>query len=369
MKKELYISVVGRVQGVNFRRRVSKLAEQLRLTGFVRNLDDGSVEIIAQGEEQALDELLSWCQKGYFPAKVEGMHFEWKAINKQFKNFKIKKDDSFLVDEAKSLVNLGKDLLNVNKEEINLPKHVVIIPDGNRRWAREKGWKPWVGHYKAVEGERVAETIYECKELGIKYLTFWALSTENIVTRDKVEIEAIFQIVRKMFEPLKSLMIKEKVRAKHIGRKDRLPKDVLEMLNDLEESTKEFNDLNFQLCLDYGGADEIQRAIKKMVDAGEKDFSDEIIRNYLDTKGLPDPDLIIRTAGEKRTSGFMPYQSSYAELYFTNVYFPDFDREQFRRAILDYSARTRRFGGTDKKDIKHVIAKKLVDPTKLLGLK
>jgi undecaprenyl diphosphate synthase len=147
-----------------------------------------------------------------------------------------------------------------------------------------------------------------------------------------------------------------------MGRKDRLPADVIEMMNDLEQQTAENTKLSFQLCLDYGGRDDLVRAFNKMLEAGVAAADEKLISDYLDSRGIPDPDLIIRTSGEKRTSGIMAYQATYAELYFTDVYFPDFDVEQFNRAILDYSARVRRFGGTAKEDLRGIDLNKLYDP-------
>ncbi|MDQ6986165.1 MAG: polyprenyl diphosphate synthase [Candidatus Dojkabacteria bacterium] len=365
-KNELLIKISGRVQGVNFRRRVAKIADQFRLSGYVKNLTDGSVEVLAQGKEEALEELLTWCQKGYFPAKVTGMSFEWREMEKEHKKFKIEKaKKNFILDEAHSILHLGRDLLDFSEKEINSPNHVVIIPDGNRRWARERGYKPWVGHKKAATLENIEATINECQKLGIEYLSFWALSTENWIKREGAEVEAIFMIARKLAKGLKKMLIKNKIKAKHIGRRDRLPKDIIEILLDIEESTKQFEGMNFIIAMDYGGQDEIVRAMSKMFAAKETEINDETIRKYLDTYGLPDPDLIIRTAGERRTSGFMPYQAAYAELYFTNVYFPDFDTTQFRRAILDYSGRTRRFGGTDQNDLKNINESDLKDTSGL----
>ncbi len=348
--KEIRIQLFGRVQGVNLRRRMRQIAESFNLKGYVQNLEDGSMDVVAQGNEEQIYELLSWIQKGHFPAQIKGMRFDWQDnINHQYSDFSINKSNiPFIVDEAHSLINLGKTI--INPEEINVPNHVAIIPDGNRRWAREKGWKAWVGHQKASEIQRVSELIYECKDLGVKYLTFWAFSTENW-SRDKREVNEIFKLIVKRGPQLKVLMHKEKIKFRHLGRKDRLPKDVMEVINDLVESTKDFTNLNFQFCLDYGGRYSIVEAVNKMIKAGLNEIDEDTMSKYLESSDLPDPDLIIRTSGEKRTSGIMPFESVYAELYFTNIYFPDFDAEQFKRAILDYSARTRRFGGTAKTDL------------------
>jgi undecaprenyl diphosphate synthase len=360
MKKQLEIYLHGRVQGVNLRRRLASFAKQLRLKGYVENLEDGSVHCKAQGEATALEELLVWCQKLDFPIRLTGMNFNWQdEFEKDYSDFDIKKGGNFIKDEALSLMNLSRNVFS--KEKINIPKHVVIIPDGNRRWAREKGWKAWVGHRRAANVERIQELFYECKEFQVAYLTLWGFSTENW-DRGEKEVSEIFKVIRDNGPKLKQLFLKENIKFRHLGRKDRLPTEVMDILKDLQESTKTHTKLNFQLCLDYGGRNSIVEAVNKLIQDGVEHVDEKILMSYLDSKDLPEPDLIIRTSGEKRTSGIMPFESIYAELYFTNVYFPDFDSEQFKRAILDYSARKRRFGATHKDDLKNLAEDALVDP-------
>ena len=157
---------------------------------------------------------------------------------------------------------------------------------------------------------------------------------------------------------------KEEIRFRHLGRKDRLSEDIVEGLETLEEKTKNLSKLNFQLCMDYGGRNEIVRAVNGMIKDGVQEVSEELFSKYLDTTNLPDPDFVIRTSGEKRTSGIMPYQAAYAELYFTDVPFPEFGAEEFKRALLEYSGRVRRFGGTAGRDLKNINEDALVDPDK-----
>ncbi|MEI7579471.1 MAG: polyprenyl diphosphate synthase [bacterium] len=360
MERELKIDISGIVQGVYLRKRVSSFANMLGIKGFVKNQPDGTVSIIAQGRETALEELLHWIQKAPFPIKLSGMSYQWREIEKKHKQFDVAKDKDFISDHALSFLNLGKEVLT--KNDINVPNHVAIIPDGNRRWARERGWYPWIGHRKAVDFERLKALFQECKTIGVKYLTFWAFSTENW-SRDEREIKEIFLIIKRGAKQIKEELIKENIQFRHMGRRDRLPKDVMKIIDDLEKVSQDFTGLHFQLCLDYNGRDDLVRAFKKMKDDNISEITEKLISEYLDSKGMPDPDLIIRTSGEKRTSGIMAYQAAYAELYFTNVYFPDFDAEQFKRAILDYSQRTRRFGGTIKKeDHKKIADKPLIDP-------
>lgn len=224
----------------------------------------------------------------------------------------------------------------------DIPKHVVIIPDGNRRWAKERSMKPWEGHAKAGTYDNLNALFQEAKRLGVKYMSFWGFSTENW-KRDKKEVEIIMRLILKGLNEFEEKMESD-IRFVHVGRKDRLMNKLVEQIKNLEEKTKNNSGLYVILCLDYGGRDEIVRAVNKIVGEGDKLESEEDFSKYLDTKVIPDPDLIIRTGGEIRLSGFMPYQSTYAELYFTDVYYPDFDPVELRRAVSEYSRRQRRFG-------------------------
>lgn len=225
-----------------------------------------------------------------------------------------------------------------------IPVHIAIIPDGNRRWAVKKGLKSIEG-YKVVKYEHLESLVLEAKKLGVKYMSLWIFSAENW-KRPKSEITFLFGHFLRNVDDLLKGALKNKIRIRHIGRKDRLPIKLGEELERLEKETKNFNDFNVQLCMDYGGRDEIIRAVNKMLKSGTKKADEKIFFSYLDSAGIPDPDLIIRTSGEKRTSGFMPFQSVYAELYFSRVYFPDFDVNELRKAIDSFSDRNRRFGGS-----------------------
>jgi undecaprenyl diphosphate synthase len=346
--KEIEIEVKGRVQGVNFRNMIKKHADQLGLKGYVRNKQDGSVLIIAQGEEDKIDQLMSFIKNSPGFSKVENIISEWKTQKARYSAFDVIKEDGYVIDKAKSIVNLGKALVIDNKK--NVPLHVVIIPDGNRRWARERGLSASFGHYTSASDERLIELMLESKNMGIKYLSFWGFSTENW-KRDEREINSIFDLIFKKIHKLKELAHKHKIRFRHIGRKDRLPKKLLKELTILEGETKEYDELNVQLLLDYGGRDEIIRAVNKLIRSGVKKIDEETFKRYLDSNDIPDPDYIIRTSGEKRTSGLMPYQATYAEFYFTEVYFPEFDVNEYRKAIKSFKQRIRRFGATAKADL------------------
>jgi len=358
--KQLQIEFYGRVQAVTFRHKLAGIAKNLDLKGYIENREDGSVFCIVQGEESVLEEFLQWSQRFSFPVRLTGMKFDWSDNpTKKYKDFKLKFNKNFITDEASGLYNLSKRLFNV--DELNIPNHVVVIPDGNRRWARAQGWLPYVGHRRAITSNKLTEMLELCKNMGIQYLSFWGFSTENW-DRDPKEIKVIFDLIAKMLPDLENYLHENKIRFRHFGRRDRIPKKLVEIMIDLENRTKNYGDLNFQLCLDYGGRTSIVNAVNKIIENGLNHITEKDLKDNLESAGIPDPDLIIRTSGEKRTSGIMAFEGIYAELYFTNVMFPDFDSIEFERAILDYSARTRRFGGTSTNDLKNINPKMLIDP-------
>jgi undecaprenyl diphosphate synthase len=231
-------------------------------------------------------------------------------------------------------------MTKIKEDKTILPSHVSIIMDGNRRWAKERGLPGPEGHR---QGSITLEKLMNyAKKEGLQCLSAWAFSTENW-KRSKEEIDFLFTLVRKKMEMWKKKFIKDRVRFYHIGRKDRLPEDIRKVLEETEEATKDFEGLTIALAVDYGGHDETIRTIKKLVD-GNIEITPENFESNLDTSGLPKIDLIIRTGGEKRLSGYMPWQSEYSELYFSDTYFPDFGPEKLNQAIKDYSSRERRFG-------------------------
>jgi undecaprenyl diphosphate synthase len=239
-------------------------------------------------------------------------------------------------------------------EELKLPRgtvvpdHIALIPDGDRRWARARGLSPLEGHkagYNALKNLAKAS-----RDLGIHTLTLWGFSTENW-ERSPKETENIMNLARKMVNDFMNDAIKDGVRLVHLGRKDRLPADLLEMIRCAEEKSKNNNKHILNIALDYGGRDEIIRAVQKIVKdkVPAQKIDEKLFEKYLDTKGQPhpNPDLFIRTSGEQRTSGLLPWQTVYSEFYFEPSHLPDFTPEKFREAILDFSRRRRRFGGND----------------------
>ncbi len=234
------------------------------------------------------------------------------------------------------------------KTELLAPlQHLVIMPDGDRRWAKAKGLPAWEGHRRGAEN--IPTILEACRELKIPYLSMWGFSTENW-KRSPEEVEQLMNLFRDFVKTKRDDMIKNKVNFRHIGRKDRLSPDLLEGLTKLEQDTAQFTEWHYIVGLDYGGQDEIVRATKKIVadiQAGnikESDLTTDLFANYLDTKGIPNPDFIIRTSGEQRTSGYMAYQSGYAELLFLPLNFPDLTKEKLKEVIHEFNNRNRRFG-------------------------
>ncbi len=222
------------------------------------------------------------------------------------------------------------------KTNLNIPQHVAIIMDGNRRWARQRGLFVVKGHRKVAE-ETIEKLADFALSKGIKYLTLWAFSTENW-QRPKEELDGIMDLFRETFATSAAKLHDKGVRVASIGDLSRFPNDVREGIEHWVNETKNNQQLIVTFALNYGGRDEIVRAVK----AGGEKFAD-----FLDTKrmlDLPDPDLLIRPGGEKRLSGFLIWQSVYSELYFTDVLMPDFDDREFDKALLDYAQRQRRFG-------------------------
>lgn len=231
---------------------------------------------------------------------------------------------------------------------MNVPNHIAIILDGNGRWAKKKGMPRSYGH---VKGCANLETICDdMKELGVKYLTVYAFSTENW-KRSRVEVEGLMKLFRNYLKKCIKIAEKNKMRVRVIGDVTAFDKDIQERIAYLEEFSKKYDDLHFQIALNYGSRDEIARGMRRLAqDAAEgkikpEDVDEEMVESYLDTAGIPDPDLMIRTSGELRLSNFLLWQLAYTEFYFTDVAWPDFNREELIRAIEKYNARDRRYGG------------------------
>lgn len=238
--------------------------------------------------------------------------------------------------EKEHLLAEGKEI--VKKTGL---QHIGFIVDGNRRWAKSHNLPPIEGHRKAIEV--ILETIRGGAEMRIPVMSFWLLSTENW-QRGEEFTSALFNLGREMKDKVREELTNLNVRFKTIGREDRLPEDLLKILVELEEQTRGNTKLSVLACIDYGGRDEIRRAANKMVELGIKAETEEEFGKLLDTAEIPNPDLVIRTAGEQRTSGFMLWQTAYSEWIFANNLFPDLGLLEFIATLGEFSKRSRRFG-------------------------
>ncbi|MCI5603658.1 MAG: isoprenyl transferase [Lachnospiraceae bacterium] len=230
---------------------------------------------------------------------------------------------------------------------LNIPNHVAIILDGNGRWAKKRFMPRNYGH---MQGAKVVEQICEdADSIGIKYLTVYAFSTENW-NRPQDEVEALMKLLRNYLKDCIKRANNNNMRVRVIGEKSRLSDDIRSKIEELEECSKNNTGLNFTIALNYGSRDEIVRAVREIskdVKDGkisESDINDKMISDYLDTRGIPDPDLLIRTSGEERLSNFLLWQLAYTEFYFTDVLWPDFNKKELIKAVEKYNERDRRFG-------------------------
>lgn len=232
-----------------------------------------------------------------------------------------------------------------------LPKHVAIIMDGNGRWAKKQGNKRIFGHKSGVTGVR--ESSEACAELGVKYLTLYAFSTENW-NRPRLEVTALMELLISTINSEISTLMENNIRLNAIGQLDDLPKKAQNKLQEAIKKTNTNTGLVLTLALSYSSKTEIVNAVRKIaadcvkVKLNPDEISEKTIENYLFTANMPDVDLLIRTSGEQRISNFLLWQIAYSELYFTNVLWPDFSREELYKAIYEYQTRERRFGLTSE---------------------
>ena len=237
---------------------------------------------------------------------------------------------------------------NTDLSNMVIPEHVAVILDGNGRWAKQRKMPRTYGH--TVGSKVVEQMVEEADDLGIKYFTVYVFSTENW-KRTENEVSMLFSLIERYLKKLIKTSMKKNVRSRVIGRRDNMSESMLEIIDKLEEETKDNTGLTFTLAINYGGRDEITRAVQdiaKKVKSGEmnpEDITEDVISNSLDTAGLPDPDLLIRTGGEQRLSNYLPWQLAYTEFYFPTVLWPDFSRRDLEEAIIKYNERDRRFGG------------------------
>ena len=238
---------------------------------------------------------------------------------------------------------------NINEElGLKIPQHVAVILDGNGRWAKQRHMPRTYGH--KVGSQVVEDMLSVVDDLGVKYFTVYAFSTENW-KRSQGEVSTLMTILRSYLKGCVKKSMDNNVRCRVIGRREELSDDIIASIENLEEKTKNNTGLNFTIAINYGGRDEITRAVRKLatqVSEGKlqaSDITEQLISANLDTWELPDPDLLIRTSGEQRLSNYLPWQLAYTEFYFTDVHWPDFNKEDLIKAFEKYNKRERRFGG------------------------
>ena len=224
-----------------------------------------------------------------------------------------------------------------------VPAHIAIIMDGNGRWARQRNLPRLAGHRAGTENLR--RVIRACVEFGVRYLTIYAFSTENWA-RPREEVEGLMEIMREFIDKELDELDAEGVQIRHVGKLEGVRPELQAKIREAIERTRDNQRLVLNVAFNYGGRDEIVRAVRRIVQEGipAEEITEETIANRLYTAGIPDPDLVIRTSGEIRTSNFLLWQTAYAEWYFTPVFWPDFGRENLLEAIADYNRRERRFG-------------------------
>jgi len=225
----------------------------------------------------------------------------------------------------------------------SLPKHIAIIMDGNGRWAKARHLPRTAGHKKGVDATKAI--VRHAGEIGLEYLTLYAFSTENWARPDD-EINDLMKMLRHFLKAEAAELHKNNVRLRVIGFRDRLSKDIIDMIETIEELSKDNTGLNLLIALDYGGRQEILNAVNEAIVAGSK-INEDAFSQYLFTADIPDPDLLIRTSGEKRISNFLLWQCAYSEFIFTDILWPDFTTDNFDSAISEYQNRDRRYGATE----------------------
>ena len=232
--------------------------------------------------------------------------------------------------------------MNTELDRKRIPQHIAIIMDGNGRWANERGKERSFGHQAGVDA--VHKITSECVRLGVKYLTLYTFSTENW-NRPAEEVSALMGLILTSLE--EEIFMKNNVRFRMIGDMNRLPADVQVKIKELEEHTAKNDAMTAVIALSYSSRWEITKAVRDIVADAPKEITEDTISQYLETRFMPDPELLIRTGGELRISNYLLWQIAYSELYFCNTYWPDFDEEALHLAIADYQGRQRRFGKTE----------------------
>lgn len=232
-------------------------------------------------------------------------------------------------------------------QDIKIPRHIAFIMDGNGRWAKKRLLPRKAGHREGVSALR--RMVDECEKTGVEMVSFYAFSTENW-TRPQDEIDALFKMVKEFADKHLGEYVKRGLRIMFMGDLTKLPKDTVDSLKKILSEAKDNKGMIVNIALNYGGRDEIVHAVNKIISAGVREINKDVLSDCMYTGGLPDPDVIVRSSGEKRLSNFMLWQAAYSELIFLDEYWPDFDAAVFKKIIEEYSKRDRRYGNVRRTD-------------------
>lgn len=232
-------------------------------------------------------------------------------------------------------------------QDIKIPRHIAFIMDGNGRWAKKRLLPRKSGHREGVSALR--RMVDECEKAGVEMVSFYAFSTENW-TRPQDEIDALFKMVKEFADKHLGEYVKRGLRIMFMGDLTKLPKDTVDSLKKILSEAKDNKGMIVNIALNYGGRDEIVHAVNKIISAGVREINKDVLSDCMYTGGLPDPDVIVRSSGEKRLSNFMLWQAAYSELIFLDEYWPDFDAAVFKKIIEEYSKRDRRYGNVRRTD-------------------
>ena len=232
-------------------------------------------------------------------------------------------------------------------QDIKIPRHIAFIMDGNGRWAKKRLLPRKAGHREGVSALR--RMVDECEKAGVEMVSFYAFSTENW-TRPQDEIDALFKMVKEFADKHLGEYVKRGLRIMFMGDLTKLPNDTVDSLKKILSEAKDNKGMIVNIALNYGGRDEIVHAVNKIISAGVREINKDVLSDCMYTGGLPDPDVIVRSSGEKRLSNFMLWQAAYSELIFLDEYWPDFDAAVFKKIIEEYSKRDRRYGNVRRTD-------------------
>jgi undecaprenyl diphosphate synthase len=336
--------VKGRVQGVTYRKFVKELADTYGYFGYVQNQSDGSVFVLITNPDKYFEKFVERISIGSKFSIVNSIKISSDTtIQETFSNFSIIKSNNIILDQANSMKNLIKTILQ--KPEINDKPihHIAIIPDGNRRWAKAKGLPVVIGHKVSSDFAHILDFLEVGKKYNIDFVTIWAFSTENW-KRPIEEVDYLMKLLIDRVVEGKEILMEKNIVFKWLGNPDKLSDEILKDIKMLEDSTKNNTGMTIQLALNYGGRDEIISAVNRTLDLGIKKVTDEEFDKILNVNNIPNPDIIVRTGGENRLSGFMLFNCGYSELFFTKTLFPDFGTLELESIIKEYYNRKRNFG-------------------------